>query len=226
MEEASRRRVSAAKDDRLNPWKDSDLLTIRGEESWIAVDHRLHLLRSAYVFSRIIGSAISYVNDGITHVQVRRRETVGFSVAICQETMKAGKHYADFTLTQSGSIYIGIIRPIHDWPKKKMVLREFREYCGSQSGQGYEGNVHQYYFCVSDHSKFKKGDIAGMLLNLEEGTGTLYRNGVCLGVKVKNLAGHYCWAVAIKNDRDGRLTKYETNKPSMSIARGVVPGGS
>jgi hypothetical protein len=34
------------------------------------------------------------------------------SIAICQEVMAEGKHYAEFTVTQRGYIMPGIIRPI------------------------------------------------------------------------------------------------------------------
>ena len=71
----------------------------------MAVDHRLHLLRSSYAFSRIIGSAIGHVNGDITHVQQRRREMFGSSVAICQEVMKSGKHYAEFSPLPEMALY-------------------------------------------------------------------------------------------------------------------------
>ena len=157
MEEASRRRVSAAKNDRHDPWRDSDLIMIWRKESWMAVDHRLHLLRSSYAFSRIIGSAIGHVNGDITHVQQRRREMVGSSVAICQEVMKSGKHYAEFTITGDGIIYVGIIRPIHGWSKKRMKHGEFRAYCQNWSGPGYVGDVHQFYFVTESNNLLRKG---------------------------------------------------------------------
>ena len=219
MEEASRRRVSLAKDDKDNLWRDSDLISIRGEESWMAVDHRLYLLKSSYVFRRIIGSAISHVDGDITHVQLRRREKVGFSVAICQEVMKAGKHYAEFTITEPGKIFMGIIRPIHDWRKKKIRHEEFGAYCRNQSesGPSYVGNVHQYYYYDDRHS-LKKGDVIGMLLDLNKGNMAVYKNGACLGVKMgRGLTGHYSWAVTINN--------YGSNKPSVRIGKGLTPGG-
>ena len=37
----------------------------------------------------------------------------------------------------------------------------------------------------------------GMLLDLDEGTLSVYNNGRKLGVMKRGLAGHYCWVVAI-----------------------------
>lgn len=222
MEEASRRRVSSAKNDENNPWRASDLITIRGEESWMAVDHRLQLLQSEHlVFGRIVGNAIGYVNNDITHVQGRRREATGFSVAICQDVMKRGKNYAEFISTQSGAIYMGIIRPIHDWPKKKIKHKEFSTHCRGQQGPGYDGSVHQYYYYANEEKRLEKGDVIGMLLDLDVETLTVYRNGICLGDVMHGLTGHYCWAVATMNTKDGLTHSCcGTNRPSLRIRRG------
>jgi len=144
--------------------------------------------------------------------------------------MTSGRQYAEFTITENnGAMYMGIIRPIHDWPKKKMRHREFSAYCrGRQSGcPGYAGSVHQYYYYANEDHRLEKGDVVGMLLDLDEGTLVVYKNGVCLGVMVDNLAGHYCWAVAIMNTKDGLTHScYGQNKPSVRIGRGAMPGGS
>ena len=41
------------------------------------------------------------------------------------------------------------------------------------------------------------GDEIGMLLDLDEGTLTVYKNGRKLGVMMRGLAGPYCWVVSI-----------------------------
>ena len=37
----------------------------------------------------------------------------------------------------------------------------------------------------------------GMLLDLDEGTLSVYKNGRKLGVMKRGLAGHYCWVVSL-----------------------------
>ena len=39
----------------------------------------------------------------------------------------------------------------------------------------------------------------GMLLDLDEGTLSVYKNGRKLGVMKRELAGHYCWVVSLRN---------------------------
>lgn len=201
MEEASRRQVSMAKNDKDNRWRDSNLITIRGDdESWMAVHHRLHLLQSSLAFGRIVGSSIRYVDGDITHIQGRRTgERVGFSVAICQRVMKAGMHFVEFAVTEvGGTIGFGIIRPIDGHPKKKMKNDEFRAYCNmrwQRNEPGYEGDIHQYY---DQTIHLERGDVIGMMLDLDRSVLTVYKNGECLGVKIRTgLAGHYCWAVTM-----------------------------
>ena len=50
----------------------------------------------------------------------------------------------------------------------------------------------------------------GMLLDLDEGTLSVYNNGRKLGVMKRGLAGHYCWVVAMTGTQ-------------VSIKRGTVP---
>jgi len=181
----------------------------------MAVHQRLHLLRSSYVFRRIIGTTMSYLDDDIRHIQGRRKEAKGFSVAICQEVMKEGKHYAEFTITKPGAIYMGILRPIHDWPKKKIRHVEYRSYCKAQSGPGYNvGNWDQYYY-YDERVGLQRGDVFGMLLDLDRGTMTVYKNDERLGIKMKGLGGYYCWAVTMNN--------YGSNRASVRIGKGKIP---
>ena len=51
----------------------------------------------------------------------------------------------------------------------------------------------------------------GMLLDLDEGTLSVYKNGRKLGVMKRGLAGHYCWVVAIFAET------------RVTIKRGAVP---
>jgi len=55
------------------------------------------------------------------------------------------------------------------------------------------------------------GDEIGMLLDLDEGTLSVYKNGRRLGVVKRGLAGPYCWVASM--NRDARVT----------IKRGTIP---
>ena len=54
-------------------------------------------------------------------------------------------------------------------------------------------------------------DVMGMLLDLDEGTLSVYKNGRKLGVMKRGLAGQYCWAVSILRGT------------GVSIKRGTIP---
>ena len=51
----------------------------------------------------------------------------------------------------------------------------------------------------------------GMLLDLDEGTLSVYNNGRKLGVMKRGLAGHYCWVVTF------------LPRTQVTIKRGTVP---
>ena len=43
----------------------------------------------------------------------------------------------------------------------------------------------------------RMGDRVGLLLDLDQGSMTVYKNGERLGVMVSGLSGEYCWAVVL-----------------------------
>ena len=197
MEEASRRRISAAKNDIQNPYRHSDLITIRGEESWIAVHQRLHLLQHSLVFSKLIGTS-RYVNDDITHVNMRR-STAGYkSIAVCNQVMKSGFHSVEFHVTEDaedGGFSIGLIdASIHNWPKKKMRRSELSSWCTALRGTHDEDRTTQFGLYIRVH----KGDILRTGLDVNEGWFTIHRNNELIhngeAGELNNVDNH-CWAL-------------------------------
>ena len=61
----------------------------------------------------------------------------------------------------------------------------------------------------------ESGDTVGMLLNLDGGTLTVYRNNRRLGVMKTGLSGPYCWYVSLANS--------QTGTDAVSIKRGILP---
>jgi len=59
--------------------------------------------------------------------------------------------------------------------------------------------------------EMSSGDTIGMLLDLDEGTLTVYKNDRKLGVMKRGLAGPYCWVVSIHED------------VQVTIKRGTIP---
>ena len=176
MEEASRRRISAAKNDIQNPYRHSDLITIRGEESWIAVYQRLHLLQHSLVFSKLIGT-VRYINDNITHVNMRRSTAEHKSIAVCNQVMKSGKHSAEFHVTdgEDGGFSIGLIdASIHNWPKKKMRGSDFVSWVTALRRKHGEEYIIQFGNFIGS----RKGDVIRMELDVNEGVYTCHLNNL------------------------------------------------
>lgn len=149
------------------------------------------------------------------------------SFAISQE---ADKCYID----------IGVIRPLPGWNKKGLdsfdpvyvykfhdvsqdLLAERTEKWGTS-----DINCCSYYCehgncCWSNWSdfhteqyegmeSFNENGTIGLLLDLDEGTLTVYKNGRLLGVMKKGLFGEYCWYISMTSRGD-----------TVSIKRGTLP---
>ena len=56
-------------------------------------------------------------------------------------------------------------------------------------------------------------DELGMLLDLDEGTLSVYKDGRKLGIMMQGLVGSYCWVVSIFSEAD------------VTIKRGTIPRG-
>ena len=146
-----------------------------------------------------------------------------FSTAICgNHIMRAGKHWATFTNLSGFPIYktVGVVRPLPGWEKRGLDWFNPGGQCFHQdlrrerTGR-WEGDVHYCRVNIiegdcywSDWSgEFPPSNILwdgrddydgdcktlGMLLDLDEGTLSVYQNGRRVGTLKDGLAGEYCW---------------------------------
>ena len=81
-------------------------------QSYMEVYSELEKHRAPRVFSQLIG-------EGITHATHDDESHIIFvsgckSTAICNHVMRAGKHYATFTIMEESSRRIGIVRPLNN----------------------------------------------------------------------------------------------------------------
>ena len=61
------------------------------------------------------------------------------------------------------------------------------------------------------------GDRIGMLLDLDQGSMTVYKNDERLGVMATGLSGEYCWALSMESD------PYDHRTDSVRIEAAVAP---
>jgi hypothetical protein len=111
--------------------------------------------------------------------------------------MRAGRHYAQFTMVSGNFMCFGVIRPGWDVEGGQYAMVSdghcfYGTYNGDllpsyTSGHNWEGR----------QAATEQGDRIGMLLDLDQGTMTVYKNDERLGVMATALSGEYSWAVTI-----------------------------
>ncbi|EJK70891.1 hypothetical protein THAOC_07715 [Thalassiosira oceanica] len=207
---------------------------VSGSMTWLSILHRDENL---LVFDVLLGSYIEH-QDGNKTVVSSAGGDYDRSVAVSSGyVMKSGAHYAEFLIT--GGPYIGIVRPMpgldadaydvfdffssefytdflaqrsDDWGDSEVNVCEF-SCCDGERGWAdwHDGRFDNEW---EGTESCQSGDIVGMLLNLDGGTLTVYRNNRRLGVMKTGLSGPYCWHVS--------LSKSQAGTDAVSIKRGAL----
>jgi hypothetical protein len=176
----------------------------RERESWLGLMQGVELLRRAVGFGRSHASVT--LSDGGSQATRSADESDGYNtyfVAASEGVMRAGRHYAQFTvLSRVSGISFGVIRP--GWDVEREV-------------DAYSVPGHCFY-ATDDGSRYpddngwegsqvaEEGDRIGLLLDLDQGSMTVYKNDERLGVMVTSgLIGPYCWAAELHDEGDSVL---------------------
>ena len=220
-EETARRLFESASDE------EKAMLPRYNGESWIELYHHLMMLRARLTFDQLVGRGVEYRGGDKAAVQGKRNP---HSQAICgNHIMRAGKHWVTFT-SYSGfqpQHRVGVIRPLPGWDKKGLhsfnpASSFFYEDFQQERTDRWEGVVHccrlnmrgGYCFWYDWEGHFQEtnwegrnsyddnGTSLGMLLDLGNGTLSLYQNGRRLGTLKDGLAGEYCWIVGFGGKGD------------------------
>ena len=162
--------------------------------------------------------------------------STGWSTAISNNILSAGKHYVTFQSYIEGPGYamLGVMRPgqadqnARGLPYWTGFYTNFsRTQVGhhnnndvqccmyySSGGKCYTSNWERNSPTVDTWEGMESmsfGDELGMLLDLDEGTLAVYKNDRKLGVMKRGLAGQYCWVASMwKGTR-------------VTIKRGTIP---
>eukprot|EP01046_Picozoa_sp_COSAG06_P044928 COSAG06_NODE_6132_length_3093_cov_12.694389_2_plen_283_part_00 len=163
----------------------------RGRERWLGLMWEVESLRRrSAVFGRSHRTITLSAGGAVaTKGNVWRQSNVA-----SKAVMRAGRHYVQFTVVSGYSIYFGVIRPSWDV--------EGGEYVHNVDGHCFyhTANGTRYPDCRNWEGKQdarKHGDRIGLLLDLDQGTMTVYKNDERLGVMATDLSGEYSWAVAM-----------------------------
>lgn len=121
--------------------------------------------------------------------------------------MREGVHFAEFTITRKAcGVFVGLIRPRWDLERcdvtgaHDMTAATLYGHClyYSLSGKRWPDNT-----AWDGMQPSREGDRVGLLLDLDQGSLTVYKNGEWIGVmRAAGLTGEYCWAASLGAAQD------------------------
>jgi hypothetical protein len=108
--------------------------------------------------------------------------------------MRAGRHCAQFTAVSGFLMVFGVIRSGWDVEGGKDAYAvDGHCFYDTEDGRRCPG----FHDWEGMQRAREQGDRIGMLLDLDQGTVTVYKNDERLGVMATGLSGEYSWAVAL-----------------------------
>ena len=216
--------------------EEKNALPCYDEDNWLSKYNYLLSLRIPLKFDQIVGQKIDYVEGNKSRVVHR----LGlWSTAFSNNIMMAGKHYVSFeasrSLQRTPHFLAGVMRPgeaMQNAKNNPLSSCFFEHFTQCEGSVQYNNDVNCCMYsaydgcCLSSdwgHGRYSAGETwdgvertsspckIGMLLDLDEGTLSVYNNERKLGVMKRELAGHYCWVVSLALGTQ------------VSIKRGTVP---
>ena len=204
-EEAARRVYESASDE------EKAMLPRYDGESWMELYHHLLMLQG-----------VEYQGDDQAVVRQAKVGKYLMSHAICgNHIMRSGKHWATFTSSSCFELNqsVGVIRPLPGWEKRGLDSFHPSGYNPTspqlqrERTNRWGGDVHYCWFNTKTGScywsdwevdatktnwegyeNYSEDCLTlGMLLDLVNGTLSLYQDGQRLGTLKDGLAGEYCW---------------------------------
>jgi len=194
-------------------------------DSSLADYHYLQLMREPLAFDQLVGA--EYVNSGdkscIRHNGLNSWKTA-FSNNILRAGKHYATFVSQ---SNDDNLMVGVMRPglanqrANGHPNVKEFYQNVSRHMGQRDCNNSNSNVQcclynsSIFNCQCYSSKWdggldsggnetwvgmervSTGDEIGMLLDLDEGTLSVYKNGRKLGVMKRGLAGEYCWVATI-----------------------------
>ena len=218
------------------------------DEGWIQLYRHLLMLRSKLTFDQLVGAAgIQYGEDKST-VRACNASRESSSALCSNHVMRSGRHFAVFTQAGDAFASIGIVRPVQI-NKSDFDDGELDSFCpgkikfwkylkGKQTERWGASNAHccavtapgcfywHDWICMSSRQpilrpidSFQTDIPIGLLLDLDEGTLSIYQNGQRMKMLKDGLSGVYCWyATAFNASFDSTIETV-----TISVERSSAP---
>ena len=115
----------------------------------------------------------------------------GWRAAASAVVMRLGRHYVHFTVVTGYNMHFGVIRP--GWDEEGgMEAYMVPGHCFYSTANGYRSPGNCDWQGIQTAKE--QGDRIGMLLDLDQGSVTGWKNDVQLGVmRAEGLSGPLCW---------------------------------
>eukprot|EP01046_Picozoa_sp_COSAG06_P015469 COSAG06_NODE_993_length_11161_cov_12.065359_4_plen_481_part_00 len=167
------------------------------------------------VFDR--SRALTVLSEGGARVTRTKGYMYGYRTAASKAVMRAGRHYVQFTVMFGSVMFFSLIRPGWDVEggRDAQVVGGhcfYDTWSGRRFPDGYRWEGMQ----PAD----EQGDRIGMLLDLDQGSMTVYKNDERLGVMATGMSGEYSWAVSLYSQGDS--ARIEAVPPPTSPTGGSV----
>ena len=178
----------------------------RGEESRLGLMREVELLRCAAVFGRFHQNIV-LSEGGARATMSKKNADFACSTAASKAVMRAGVHYAQFTVVQGhqygDQMFFGVIRA--SWDVEEGVnAYSAGGHCFyyTANGEWCPGPFFRGSYYEGDWEGMQTaglGDRIGVLLDLDQGSMVVFKNDERLGVMVASgLSGEFCWAAALR----------------------------
>ena len=163
----------------------------REDESWLCLMHKVGVLQVSPVFGRAHADITLSENGAVVTRGVN--EYIWRSAA-SKAVMRPGRHFARFTVVQGTHIMFSVLRPGWDVEGGAGALNADGHGFDYRTANGRREPGWRDWEGMQDANK--KGDCIGILLDLDQGSMTVWKNDEKLGVmKAEGLSGPLCWAV-------------------------------
>jgi hypothetical protein len=190
------------------------------EEAWLGFAEPVKFSRA--------GPAMKLSADGSEATGGMSADGAAWCAVVSDVVMRSGKHMVRFTWTRQGTRHgphFGLIRPSCKVEAGERPEKD-DDFCfyGTWGGWGYRtGHARPGASSWTGMQAANEGDRIGMLLDLDMGTMTIFKNEECLGLMATGLSGEYCWAVELF--QGGPDSVRIENAPPEALAAAQIEAG-